>query len=124
MNHRMNRLAHQFESLAAAPGLRPWSPGLLARWGRGCGYGSSELSAVRFVLWVWAPRVIWPCGRFELFEALLSWGASERLAFMAWAARPWWCVGEPAESTDRDIGVSAGVDVIAAVDSDSVGEGG
>jgi hypothetical protein len=106
MDHRIDKLAQQFVSLAAAPGLRPWSPRLLYKWGRIRGYGSAELSAVRFVLWVWSPRIIWPCGRFDLFEALLSWGASERLVFMAWLARPWWCMGEPAS---RDGGASAGV---------------
>jgi hypothetical protein len=90
----MEKLARRFASLARAPGLQPWAPGTLAGWGRACGYGSAELSAARFVLWVWSPRVLWPCGRFDLFEALLSWEAADRSAFMAWLARPWWCMGE------------------------------
>ena len=94
MRHRIDSLARQFPSLALAPGLRPWSPAELSGWGRACGRGSAQLSAARFILWVWCPKVIWPCGRFELFEALLSWEATDRSAFASWLAAPWWCMGE------------------------------
>ncbi|MBN1959940.1 MAG: hypothetical protein JW841_03260 [Deltaproteobacteria bacterium] len=51
---------------------------------------TAELSSARFVLWVADPFTRWPCGRFDLFEALLSWDAEYRLAFMAWVSAPWW----------------------------------
>jgi hypothetical protein len=95
MNHRLYKLAHKFPSLAVAPGLRPWSPVVLSGWGRDRGRGSAELSSARFILWVWSPKIIWPCGRFDLFEALLSWDADDYAAFLSWLASPWWCMGEP-----------------------------
>lgn len=66
----------------------------LSRWGIGFGRGSTELCAVQFVLWVWSPQVQWPCGRFDLWEALLSWDQADRLAFGRWVSSPWWCLNE------------------------------
>ena len=87
---RMTQLAETFPSLQGnrIPGVRPWEPVLLMRAG---GLSHGELCSVRFVLWVWDPhKPDWPCGQFDLGDAIGVWDAPHRQAFTTWASKPWW----------------------------------
>ncbi|MBN1961256.1 MAG: hypothetical protein JW841_09930 [Deltaproteobacteria bacterium] len=87
---RIQKFARSFPSLKAANGVKPWQPQALARWACNFNNGTLELNSARFVLWVADPFTLWPCGRFNLFEAIITWDAPHRLAFIAWIAAPWW----------------------------------
>ena len=94
MRHpRMEKFAKSFPSLKEAEGLSPWEPYKLCQWGKSYGKGSTELNAVRFVLWIFNPQLLYPCGRFELWEAMLSFEDGDREAFAQWVKSPWWLLG-------------------------------
>jgi len=82
-------LAHSFPCLRRAVGIRPWDANLLADWAGGP-VSHGERVTAQFVLAVWCPDEAWPCGRFDLMEALAVWDLPHRAAFLAWATDPWW----------------------------------
>jgi hypothetical protein len=86
----IERLALSFPTLHEAAGVCPWEAVRLDAWACGPAPGSGALHAARFVLAVWDNAAEWRCGRFDAVEALASWDAPHRGAFLTWVAKPWW----------------------------------
>lgn len=86
----MSALCATFPSIRAAPGVRPWDPDALARWGGATGSADGARESVAFVLSVWSPD-----HAFDLSRALAVWDATHRAAFLAWASDPWWPLRKP-----------------------------
>jgi hypothetical protein len=89
VREQMSALALSFPSLREAP-VEPWDPHKLEKWSVGPAPGSGAFHAARFVLNVWNDSTEWACGKFEFFEAFRSWDHNHKVAFLAWAGRPWW----------------------------------
>ena len=70
------------------PGVEPWDAELLD--GSFAGASHGEKCVIRFLLNVWNPAESWSCGPFDVLGALSVWDAKQRLAFLEWAAEPWW----------------------------------
>lgn len=111
---RMTGLARSFPTLARADGLEPFDPDKLDAWAMTGGPCHGGLLAARFVLTVWSGQAFtfgqqhyikrrtpddlyrvrvetpWRCGLFDVVDALSTWDAQHRAAFVAWALKPWW----------------------------------
>lgn len=89
MNYEIKiaELAETFPTLRGAP-LRPWNSEAFDAWAAQQ-YGSGLAHAARFVLAVWANNAQWRIGKFDAVNALGTWDAEHRSAFLAWAASPW-----------------------------------
>ena len=87
---RMEALALSFPSLEHAPGVSPWEPEVFAEWAAGPAPSHGTRCAAPLVLLVWNSYAEWPCGRFDLMDALACWDDRHRAAFIAWAQKPWW----------------------------------
>ncbi|WP_165074828.1 hypothetical protein [Paludisphaera rhizosphaerae] len=85
----MTKLAQGFPCLRHAWGVEPFTPEELNRWAAS-GVSHGERVTASFVLAVWDSSTDWECGRFELMEALHVWPDEHRIAFLRWAADPWW----------------------------------
>lgn len=116
INHypQMTQLAQQFPTLRRAEGLVPFDPEKLDRWA--CTTAShGGLFAARFVLSVWSGRgarykytkrlkdkqgevyahlfrveTPWRAGPFDAVDAMGTWDAAHREAFLSWVRDPWW----------------------------------
>ncbi len=86
---RMTELAQDFPSLHGALGVDPWEPAELNRWAAGPASHGERLAA-RFLLAVWDPGTEWEAGRLDVVEAFRVWDLKHRVAFLKWAADPWW----------------------------------
>ena len=86
------------------PSLHTKLPGpfdALRLWKDAACWSHGERLAAAFVLSVYNPDGIWgqpdECGAgdppplvFDLHEALCTWDARHRAAFLTWASNPWW----------------------------------
>lgn len=112
-SQRMMALARTFPTLRSAP-LEPWCPEALDDWGcHGACHGA--VHAARFVLAVWHGRMgfvgkprptpeksgwrgihrfpvdtHWRIGPFDVVDAMSTWDATHRAAFITWASEPWY----------------------------------
>jgi hypothetical protein len=89
MNYEIKiaELAETFPTLRDAR-IRPWDADAFDAWA--CDQlGSGLQHAARFVLAVWAVDATWRMGRFDAMNALGTWDAEHRSAFLAWANSPW-----------------------------------
>lgn len=86
---RITLLAESFHCLRGKPGVRPWDPLKLNRWGKS-GASHGEKCAVRFILSVWNPYHRWTIGKFDFQDAMGVWDDEIRAAFVAWCRSPWW----------------------------------
>lgn len=82
-------LAESFPTLCRAPGVRPFDAEVLDTWASGPAPSSGAFHAARFVLAVFNNRAPWQCGRFDIVEAMWTWDAAHRQAFLGWARAPW-----------------------------------
>ena len=87
---KMVAFARTFPSLVKAMGVKPWDAHAFDRWATETPLSHGELLTARFLLAVWDPATTWPCGRFELMDAMRVWDDRHRAAFLAWASDPWW----------------------------------
>lgn len=87
---RMEVLALSFPSLRYAPGVAPWDAELFADWAAGPVPSHGMLCAAQFVLRVWNHYEEWPCGKFDVMDALGCWDYEHHAAFLEWAKAPWW----------------------------------
>jgi len=114
---RMTKLCHTFPTLShkKIPGIYPWKPEELDEWACSGVPSHGALFAARFVLAVWSgragkvgkPRRIpedkafngdwrfpvdtaWRCGPFDVVDALGTWDAAHREAFIDWVRDPMW----------------------------------
>ena len=108
--HLMRDLARTFPSMRERiPGIDPWDPCAPDAWAYGP-TSHGELYTARFLLAVWHgrsgiigrprrtkdDRLSFPvvsyflCGPFDVVDALSTWDAAHRAAFLAWAKDPWW----------------------------------
>jgi len=83
---RIMPLAESFPCLRGAPGVRPWDADKLAAWVPVASHG--ERCAALFVLHVWNHIHVWPCGSFDIMEAINIWDEGNLAAFQRWAADP------------------------------------
>lgn len=67
-----------------------WCARTFAGWAKRNAYAQSEILAARFILAVWNPDSTRILGRFDVIDALGTWDASNRRAFVSWAEAPWW----------------------------------
>jgi hypothetical protein len=107
----MTALARSFPTLADAP-LDPFDAEALDEWAASH-VSHGGLHAARFVLAVWSGHAgrqtgrtretddgespwrieletWWLCGPFDAVDAMGTWDATHRAAFVAWATAPWW----------------------------------
>lgn len=92
----MTALARSFPGMELAAGVDCWDAEALDDWAADANLPDRELATVRFLLAVSDPRRPWRSGRFDLMEAMASWGEGHRAAFLAWAGDPWWSGGDRA----------------------------
>lgn len=86
----MAAFAQTFPSVASAPGVLLWDADTFDKWATETPLSHGEHVTARFLLAVWNPWHSWSCGRFEVMESLRIWDDDHRMAFLAWAAAPWW----------------------------------
>jgi hypothetical protein len=100
-----------FPTLDEADGVDPFDVDILDAWACGPVPSSGGRYAAQFILAVWSGRVgrvgsrptrdsegswifnvetAWKCGPFDVVDALGTWDAQHRSAFLEWAANPWW----------------------------------
>lgn len=89
LRDRMTELTRSFPCLRRAWGVEPFEPEELNRWAAS-GASQGERVTASFILAVWDSSTDWECGRFDLMEALNVWPDEHRIAFLRWAANPWW----------------------------------
>lgn len=82
-------LVESFPTLRRAPGVRPFDAEALDAWASGPAPSSGAFHAARLILAVYNNRAPWQCGRFDVVEAMSTWDAAHRRAFLAWAQAPW-----------------------------------
>jgi len=114
---KMTALCRTFPTLnhENIPGIDPWDPEKLDEWACGAAPSHGALFAARFVLAVWNGRAgrvgkprktpekdswhgrwrfpfdtQWRCGPFDVVDALGTWDATHREAFIAWVKDPMW----------------------------------
>ena len=87
MPPKLVQLARSFHSLESAP-MRHLDE--LGKWARPKSHG--ERLAVAFIYSVWSgsPDAFHGIRPFELHEALGTWDAVNRAAFIEWVKEPWW----------------------------------
>lgn len=114
VRERMTALARSFPTLSRADGLEPFDPEKLDDWAMTGGTCHAGLVAARFILTVWSGQAFsfgqqtylkqrkpddlyrvrvetpWRCGLFDVVDALSTWDAKHRAAFLGWAMNPWW----------------------------------
>ena len=54
------------------------------------GASHGEKCTMKFLLNLWNSSDEWQCGKFDLFDAMSTWGEKQQRAFRSWAADPWW----------------------------------
>jgi len=86
---RVVSLAKSFPCLASVGSLKHglWNPAELDAWALKA--SSGERHAVSFVLTVWNQYETWKCGKFDVFDAAVTWNDEHRRAFFAWMTEPW-----------------------------------
>jgi len=94
INHypKLTALALSFHVLDAAAGVLPFNADKLARWARSAAASDGAVCAAQFVLMVYNPRAAKRrrCGYFDVDQAMATWDAQNRAAFVEWARNPWW----------------------------------
>lgn len=93
---KMTQLARRFPQFALPAGTKcdvhgvdPFDAAFLARSCRGWSHG--EVCVVQFLVTLYDPGAEdWPCGRFDVMEALAVWDTPNREVFTAWVEAPWW----------------------------------
>lgn len=89
---KMTKLALSFPALRAAP-IEPFdykTPEKLDRWACSGEPSSGAIYAAQFILELFDPREKWKSGHFRLMDAMGTWDAEHRAAFLAWANDHWW----------------------------------
>ncbi len=86
---RTLKLCQLFPCLARTTPIRQglWDPNDLDAWAVKASAG--EKHAARFVLTVWNQYEDWQCGKFNVFDAVVSWDDMHREAFLVWVRDPW-----------------------------------
>ena len=70
-------------------GVAPWDARVLGANYSGASHG--ERCTIAFLLNVWDANGDWPCGTFDVIDALSVWqGSPAHAAFVKWASSPWW----------------------------------
>lgn len=96
----MSMLARSFPSFeatsvegAARIGIDPWDVDRLAAYAKSGAPGGGATRLCLFLLSVWGGKSdlsIFGLRDFDLQDALQTWDAQHREAFLAWVREPWW----------------------------------
>ena len=109
---KMTALARTFPTLDRAGGVEPFNAVRLDAWAYGPEPSHGAQHAARFLLAVYVGRAFnrvvdhrpqddratflftidaaWNCAPFDVVNAMGTWDAAHRAAFVAWASDPWW----------------------------------
>lgn len=111
---RVSNLARTFPTMHQAEGLDPFDPDVFDAWAQK-GLSRGAVFAAQFILTVWSGRAgrlsdkprktpakdtwhgvhrwnldsHWRIGPFDVVDAMGTWDAAHRNAFVAWAQDPW-----------------------------------